>query len=96
MNLLLLLHRFFHSLSFYVLSTLQALISLYEVAKEEVVILKPKDMVLLGLDPHNDVDFVTELGRLYFEKHIIIAGMYDTKACVACCTPKKKSGHIQL
>lgn len=96
MSLLLLFHRFFHSLSFYVLSTLQALISLYEVAEEEVVILKPKDMVLLGLDPHNDVDFVTELGRLYFEKHIIIAGMYDTKACVACCTPKKKSGHIQL
>lgn len=52
-------------------------------------------MVQLGLDPLADIDFITELSKLYFKKRVIVRGIHNPQACMSlcCCQSFKKKNN---
>ncbi|CEI89606.1 hypothetical protein RMCBS344292_03957 [Rhizopus microsporus] len=87
--------NFFQQLTFFLLLTLQDIISTNE--RDDITILWPKDMVELGLDPLKDTEFVIELARLYFNKEIQVRGIPDWHACCsACCLQGRDRQYIRI
>ncbi|KAI9245198.1 hypothetical protein EDC94DRAFT_530380, partial [Helicostylum pulchrum] len=92
---------FFHSLTYYLLSTLKTILSMNEEDGCDIIHLYPKDMVQLGLDPLADIAFITELSKLYFRKRVLVRGIHNPQACMSlcCCQPFKKknsNGSIRI
>lgn len=86
-------------MTYYLLSTLQTILSINEEEGCNILSLYPKDLVQLGLDPQTDVDFVTELAQLYFKKRVQVHGIHNLQACLSsssaaaaccCCSSNKR------
>ena len=80
--------RFFHTLTHYLLYTLQTILSINEEEGCPVIHLYPKDIVQLGLDPRADVDFITEIAFIYFRKRIQVNALHNPQACLSLCAVK--------
>ncbi|KAI9485899.1 MAG: hypothetical protein EXX96DRAFT_24410 [Benjaminiella poitrasii] len=81
--------RFFHNLNYFLLSKLQSILSMREEneANNHLIMLYPKDMIQLGLDPQHDASFIIELSQLYFKKRVQVFGwrhLCYTRSCCCC------------
>lgn len=84
-------------MTYYLLFTLQTILSLNEEDGCPVINLYPKDIVQLGLDPQADVEFITEIASLYFKKRIQVNGIHNPQACLSlCCCKTKRQGAIHI
>ncbi|KAI9260803.1 hypothetical protein BY458DRAFT_516347 [Sporodiniella umbellata] len=87
--------NFFQNLTYFLLLTLQDIIS--ENEESDIAIVYPKDMVKLGLDPTKDIEFVTELSQTYFGKQIRVHYSPGLGTCFsACCLTKKDESYIRI
>ncbi|CAO3666733.1 unnamed protein product [Rhizopus stolonifer] len=87
--------NFFQNLTYFLLLTLQDIIS--ENEEDDIVAIHPKDMVELGLDPTKDADFAVELVQIYFGKHVKVHGLPGIQACfTSCCMQKSDENYIRI
>lgn len=83
--------RYFESLSARLLSTLESMVLAVDEGHEEVT-LGPSDLIELGLHPIADAEFVTALGRLYFDRTVHIQEPDPLYLCKCGCCGSRKGG----
>ncbi|KAI8388743.1 uncharacterized protein BYT42DRAFT_561070 [Radiomyces spectabilis] len=86
-----LLTRFFQRLSSRLLSLLHDILQANEEESIDMIIIYPRDMVQLGLDPSADAQFIQEVSQLYFSKQVCVAGCLGAKPCYYCTKDKIQS-----